>query len=101
MTSVCIVGYSFGISVTLPFFSTLVGLVTSVTYLTCAYTIPAWFTLRLLGERVSRAEYWLLWAIIPVSLAFSALGFGSSGENSQGIRFSTLPKQGLRCVICL
>ena len=78
MASVCIVGYSFGISVSLPFFSTLVGLVTSVTYLTCAYTIPCWFTLRLLGERVSRAEYWLLWALIPLSLAFSAVGLGSS-----------------------
>ena len=78
VASVCIVGYSFGISVSLPFFSTLVGLVTSVTYLTCAYTIPCWFTLRLLGERMSRAEYWLLWALIPLSLAFSMVGFGSS-----------------------
>ena len=78
VASVCIVGYSFGISVSLPFFSTLVGLVTSVTYLTCAYTIPCWFTLRLLGERVSRAERWLLRALIPLSLAFSVVGLGSS-----------------------
>ncbi len=78
VASVCIVGYSFGISVTLPFFSTLVGLVTSVTYLTCAYTIPCWFTLRLLGDRVSKAEYWVLWGLIPLSIAFSLLGFGSS-----------------------
>ncbi|CAL5220298.1 g2283 [Coccomyxa viridis] len=78
IASVCIVGYSFGISVTLPFFSTLVGLVTSVTYLTCAYTIPCWFTLRLLGDRVSRTEYWVLWGLIPLSIAFSLLGLGSS-----------------------
>lgn len=76
--SAVIVAYSFGISWSLPFFSTLVGLVTSVTYLTCAYTIPCWFTLRLLGSRISRAEYALCWALVPLSIAFSCLGFGCS-----------------------
>jgi vesicular inhibitory amino acid transporter len=64
--------------VSLPFFSTLVGLVTSVTYLTCAYTIPCWFTLRLLPHRISRLEYALCWALVPLSVAFSLVGFGCS-----------------------
>jgi vesicular inhibitory amino acid transporter len=55
-----------------------VGLVTSVTYLTCAYTIPAWFTLRLLGRHISAAERALCYAIVPASIAFSALGFSCS-----------------------
>lgn len=76
--SAVIIGYSFGISVTLPFFSTLVGLVTSVTYLTCAYTLPCWFTLRLLGARISRAERALCWALVVGSLAMSAVGLASS-----------------------
>lgn len=78
LASACIIAYSFGISMSLPFFSTLVGLVTSVTYLTCAYTIPCWFTLRLLGDRISKAEYALCWAAVPLSIAFSCVGFGAS-----------------------
>ena len=35
-----VVAYSCAVALTLPFFSTLVGLMSSVTYLTCAYTLP-------------------------------------------------------------
>jgi solute carrier family 32 (vesicular inhibitory amino acid transporter) len=78
MASTFVVGYSFGISMSLPFFSTLVGLVTSVCYLTCAYTIPCWFTLRLLGDRISKFERYACYAIIPVSILVSAVGFIAS-----------------------
>lgn len=78
LASACIIAYSFGISVSLPFFSTLVGLVTSVTYLTCAYTIPCWFTLRLLGDSISKAEYALCWTLVPLSIVFSCVGFAAS-----------------------
>jgi vesicular inhibitory amino acid transporter len=78
MTSAFVVTYSFGISMSLPFFSTLVGLVTSVCYLTCAYTIPCWFTLRLIPDRISRLEKVACHVIIPISLAMSAVGFCAS-----------------------
>jgi hypothetical protein len=45
-----VVSYSFALSVSLPFFSTLVGLVTASTYLICAYGLPAWFALKLLPK---------------------------------------------------
>lgn len=77
-TSAFVVGYSFGISMSLPFFSTLVGLVTSVCYLTCAYTIPCWFTLVLLRDRISSFERYACLAIVPASIALSAVGFVSS-----------------------
>jgi len=41
VASAVVIAYSAAIAVALPFFSTLVGLVASVTYLTCAYTLPA------------------------------------------------------------
>jgi hypothetical protein len=40
VASAVVIAYSAAIAVALPFFSTLVGLVASVTYLTCAYTLP-------------------------------------------------------------
>lgn len=40
LVSAGVVAYSCAVALTLPFFSTLVGLMSSVTYLTCAYTLP-------------------------------------------------------------
>ena len=77
-TSAFVIGYSFIIAVLVPFFSTLVGLVVSLCYLTCAYTLPCIFTLRLLGDRISAAERLLCWALIPLSLILSIAGFYSS-----------------------
>ncbi|MEW5297296.1 MAG: hypothetical protein WDW36_000513 [Sanguina aurantia] len=78
VASLFVLTYSYFISVSIPYFSPLVGLVTSVTYLSCAYTIPAWFSLCLVGPRLHAAERALLRALIPVSLALSAVGFYSS-----------------------
>ena len=48
------------------------------TYLLCAYGLPAWFTLRLMGDRLSAGEAALLWALIPFSLLFSGVGLYGS-----------------------
>ena len=45
--SLFIITYSIAISVFVPFFRSLVGIITASTYLLCAYTLPAWFALRL------------------------------------------------------
>ena len=76
--SIFVVAYSYAISTTVPYFSTLVGLVTSATYLTCAYALPAWFTLRLIGKRLGMAERCLLWSFIPISFLFSGVGLYGS-----------------------
>ncbi|KAJ9516222.1 hypothetical protein QJQ45_024651, partial [Haematococcus lacustris] len=75
--SLFVVAYSCVISVSLPFFSSLVGLVTSVTYLVCAYALPAWFCLRLLPN-ISWGERLLLWLLIPTALLFSGVGLWGS-----------------------
>ncbi len=74
------VAYSFLISMSVPFFSSLVALVTSATYLTCAYTIPAAFTLLLLRSRLSCAELTLCTLLIPLSIAMSGAGFFSATQ---------------------
>lgn len=76
--SVFVVAYSCAISSSLPFFSTLVGILTSVTYLTCAYTIPAFFLLKLLGPKLGFGEKSVLYLMIPVSVVISLIGFVSS-----------------------
>ncbi len=55
-----------------------VGLVTSVTYLTCAYTLPAWFALKLLAGRLSSLERAWLIAVIPITLCLSGVGLVAS-----------------------
>ncbi len=55
-----------------------VGLMTSVTYLVCAYTLPAWFALKLLGRKLSVFEKALLWLLIPVSILVSMGGLWGS-----------------------
>ncbi|GLC36986.1 hypothetical protein PLESTB_000171200 [Pleodorina starrii] len=73
-----VAAYSAVIAVAVPFFCTLVGLVTSVTYLTCAYTLPAWFAIKLLGSKLGGLEKAWLVFLIPVSIALSVVGFVAS-----------------------
>ncbi|EIE25419.1 hypothetical protein COCSUDRAFT_46708 [Coccomyxa subellipsoidea C-169] len=76
-----VVAYSFLISMTVPYFSSLVALVTSATYLICAYTIPCCFTVALMRERLPRAELALCMALIPMSLLMSCAGVLSAFQN--------------------
>lgn len=73
-----VITYAFAVSMTVPFLSSLVALATSATSLVCAYTLPAWFTLLLLPDKISRGEYYLCVALIPLSLLMSGTGFYSS-----------------------
>eukprot|EP00884_Botryococcus_braunii_P008224 jgi/Botrbrau1/17402/Bobra.0833s0002.2 len=74
-----VVAYSFLISMSVPHFSSLVALITSATYLTCAYTIPCWFTLLLLRDRISSLEALACSALIPVSILLSLGGLTAAG----------------------
>lgn len=76
--SLFVVSYSWLISMFLPYFSSLVGIVASATYLVCAYTLPCWFALKLFGSKMWRGELWLCHVLIPVSLLISAAGLVSS-----------------------
>lgn len=77
-TSLFVVGYSWLISMFLPYFSSLVGIVASSTYLVCAYTLPCWFGLKLIGSQMWRGELYLCHLLIPLSLLLSAAGLASS-----------------------
>ena len=70
--------YSYLISTSIPYFGTLVGLVTASTYLICAYALPSWFTLRLLARSLGGPERALLWSLIPLSFVFSGIGLYGS-----------------------
>ncbi|PNW82897.1 hypothetical protein CHLRE_06g298750v5 [Chlamydomonas reinhardtii] len=72
-----VAAYSAVIAVAVPFFCTLVGLVTSVTYLTTAYTLPAIFALKLFPN-MNTVEKWWLKALIPISIILSLIGFVAS-----------------------
>ncbi|WIA19860.1 hypothetical protein OEZ85_005763 [Tetradesmus obliquus] len=78
LTSAFVVSYSWLVSMFLPYFSSLVGIVASSTYLVCAYTLPCWFALQLLGGKMWRGELWLCHLVIPLSLAVSCAGLFSS-----------------------
>ncbi|PNH07612.1 hypothetical protein TSOC_005908 [Tetrabaena socialis] len=78
LATVFVTLYSGIVAVVIPFFCTLVGLVTSVTYLTCAYTLPAWFALTLLRAQLGPVERGFLIALIPITLALSAVGLTAS-----------------------
>lgn len=78
ITTCCTIFYAFAISVSIPFFSTLVGLIASATYLTTAYTIPALCTLAIMGKRISALEYYVCIALVPLSVVGSSLGMYSS-----------------------
>eukprot|EP00877_Chromochloris_zofingiensis_P014030 jgi/Chrzof1/8881/Cz03g27240.t1 len=76
--SVFVIAYSYAISISIPYFSALVGIVASTTYLICAYTLPCWFSLRLIKQDMWRIERWFCYLLIPVTLALSAWGLLSS-----------------------
>ena len=70
--------YAFIISISIPFFSTLVGLIASATYLTTAYTIPALCTLAIMGRKISSLEYYACILLVPLSVTGSSVGMYSS-----------------------
>ena len=76
--SIFVVAYSYGLAISIPFFSTLVSLITSACYLICAYALPAYFTLILIGDQLNQVEKFFLQSLIPASFIFSALGFYAS-----------------------
>lgn len=76
--SVFVVAYSYLLSISVPFFSTLVSLITSTCYLICAYALPAYFTLILIGDKIGSLERLFLQSLIPASFIFSALGLYAS-----------------------
>lgn len=76
-----VVAYSFLISMSVPQFSSLVALITSATYLTCAYTIPCWFTLLLLRDRIAPLEAAVCTALIPLSIVMSCGGLAAAMRN--------------------
>jgi vesicular inhibitory amino acid transporter len=78
LASAFVLAYSYAISMSVPFFSSLVGIVASSTYLICAYALPCWFVLRLFGPELSFFERWLCRGIIPLALLLSAAGLVSS-----------------------
>lgn len=79
LVATCVtISYAFVISVSIPFFSTLVGLIASATYLTTAYTIPALCTLAMMGKRIPTVEYYLCVLLVPLSILGSSLGMYSS-----------------------
>ncbi|EFJ49048.1 hypothetical protein VOLCADRAFT_104490 [Volvox carteri f. nagariensis] len=73
-----VASYSAVIAVAVPFFCTLVGFVTSVTYLTVAYTLPAWFAIKLLSAKLSGLERTWLIVLIPLSIILSIMGLVAS-----------------------
>ncbi|GIL51251.1 hypothetical protein Vafri_7121, partial [Volvox africanus] len=73
-----VAAYSAVVAVAIPFFCTLVGFVTSVTYLTCAYTLPAWFAIKLLSGKLGGLEKAWLTFLIPVSITLSSIGLIAS-----------------------
>lgn len=76
--TVFVVTYSFLLSMSVPYFSTLVGIVASSTYLVCAYTLPCWFALMLFKPKMGWAELYACYAVIPISLIVSAFGLVAS-----------------------
>ncbi|KAI8471654.1 MAG: transmembrane amino acid transporter protein-domain-containing protein [Monoraphidium minutum] len=73
--TVFVVTYSYLFSMSVPYFSTLVGIVASSTYLVCAYTLPCWFALRLFPTEMGAVQRAACRAAIPVTLLLSAAGF--------------------------
>jgi hypothetical protein len=72
------IAYSFAVASTFPFFSTVMAIIASLGDLAGAYTLPAIFVLVLAGPRLSQAERFLCYVIVPVTLALSAWGVVSS-----------------------
>jgi hypothetical protein len=73
-----VVAYSYVVSNMIPYFSCMVGIVSSSTYLVCAYTLPCWFALRLLPSSMAKSEVTLNYVLLGLSLPLSLLGLSSS-----------------------
>ena len=75
-----VVSYSFAISMSLPFFSSLVGLLVAGTYLAAAYVLPCWFALKLLKPRGLLSQLETAWCrfLIGGSAVVSAVGLAAS-----------------------
>jgi hypothetical protein len=73
-----VVAYSYLVSNMIPYFSCMVGIVSSSTYLVCAYTLPCWFALKLLRGSMASSELVLSYVLLGLSLPLSLLGLSSS-----------------------
>ena len=80
LATLFVVAYSFAISMSLPFFSSLVGLLVAGTYLAAAYALPSWFALMLLlpSGKMSQAEASWCRFLIVGSGVVSAVGLAAS-----------------------
>ncbi|KAK9902167.1 hypothetical protein WJX75_006684 [Coccomyxa subellipsoidea] len=76
--SIAGIGLSWLVSVTFPYFSTVMAIIAALGDLAGAYALPALFVLYLMAHRLPRWERVILYIIIPVSLALSAVGIISS-----------------------
>jgi solute carrier family 32 (vesicular inhibitory amino acid transporter) len=80
LATLFVVAYSFVISMSLPFFSSLVGLLVAGTYLAAAYALPCWFALRLLKPMGLLSPLEARWCrfLICGSAAVSCVGMAAS-----------------------
>lgn len=61
-----------------PFFSSLMGLISAFGDLQAAYSLPALFALKMLGDRLPRWQRIVNYTLIPVSLVVFGLGVYST-----------------------
>ena len=80
LSTLFVVSYSFAISMSLPFFSSLVGLLVAGTYLAAAYALPCWFALKLLKPKGLLSTLEARWCrfLIGGSGVVSAVGLAAS-----------------------
>lgn len=62
-----------------PFFSTICGLIAAVGDMAAAFILPALFCLRLVRPAMRTWEVGLCWALVPVAVVLAILGTWSSG----------------------
>ncbi|KAI7837872.1 hypothetical protein COHA_008359 [Chlorella ohadii] len=78
--SLVVVVGSFLVSCTFPHtFMYLSGLLVSLAYIPCAFTLPCLFSLKLLSNKLTALEYTLSSWVVPVSVIMSLLGCWASG----------------------
>ncbi|CAL8466173.1 g5709 [Coccomyxa elongata] len=78
LVSVAGIGLSWLVSVTFPYFSTVMAIIAALGDLAGAYALPALFVLYLMRHRLPKWERVLCYFVIPISLALSAVGIISS-----------------------
>lgn len=72
------IAFAFAVSVTFPYFSSVMALIAAIGDLAAAYALPALFSLKLLGHRMPTWEKALCYVLVPVSMLLSGLGVYSS-----------------------